>query len=429
MVTRTVALSLRQIRAAAQSRYKNQCREFFTNALGDEATARSRRSVSSMQRSMSPRRRTPKNSPFPPNVKVDRKYVDGKQVGVYYYYIFPDGTREPLPADEKAAIEAATALNQYFASKEAANFVNSVIQRRAVKDGTMNELVDDFEKEYLPGKRYSDRTLEEIGYKLEEYRRTWGETGVSEISTRILALFLNEKPVSSYIKHRGLLQDLFKFAVSQGYREDSPAALLMEKESDPIDRKPHTQEGYDKIYTIAPDWMQRAMEISVTSLQRRADLTRLHKDQIDLDRGTITVKQRKTEKYKTPVFIEIEMGERLRNAVSACLQSGMLCPYLLHRKPERISKAKLHPFAVTDGFLSKQFTKYRDLSGAYDHLPKNERPTWHSIRGFGIFLYQESGYSNEYIMALSGHASEEMVEYYADGHKAKKPVLVKAGLK
>lgn len=378
---------------------------------------------------MSPRRRTPKNDGFPPNVKVDRKYKDGKQTAVYFYYEFPDGTREPLPQDEQAAKEAAAALNQYFASQEAANFLQTVLQKRAVKAGTINDLIDDFEKEFLPGKRYSERTAEEIGYKLGEYRRTWGEMGVTEMTTRILAVWLNQKSASSYIKHRGLLQDLFKFAVSQGYREDSPAALLMEKESDPIDRKPHTQEGYDTIYKASPDWMKRAMEIAVTSLQRRADLTRLHKDQIDLNRNTITVKQRKTEKYKKPVFIEIEMGERLREAVSSCLRSGILCPYLLHRKPERISKAKLHPFAVTDGFLSKEFAKYRDLSGAYEHLKPEERPTWHSLRGFGIHLYQKAGYSNEYIMALSGHASEKMVEYYADGHEKKKPVFVKAGLK
>lgn len=378
---------------------------------------------------MSPRRRTPKNTGFPTNVKVDRKYSDGKQVGVYYYYIFPDGTREPLPAGEKEAIEAATALNQYFASQEAANFLDSVLRRRAVKAGTINELIDGFEKEYLPGKKYSERTKSEIGYKLEEYRRVWGNLGVSEFTTRALAVFLNEKPLSSYIKHRGLLQDLFKFAVSQGYREDSPAALLMEKEAGDIQRKPHTQAGYDSVYKVAPDWLKRAMGIAVTSLQRRADLTRLHKDQIDLNRNTITVYQGKSEKYKKPVYIEIEMGDKLRESVSACLRSGILCPYLLHYRPERISKSKLHPFAVTDGFLTKQFAKYRDESGAYDHLPKNERPTWHSLRGFGIFLYQEAGFPNEYIMALSGHASAQMVEYYADGHKEKRPVLVRAGLK
>lgn len=380
---------------------------------------------------MAPRRRSPKNTGFPPNVKVDRKYdkETGKQIAVYYYYEMPDGKREPLPSNEAQAKETATALNQFFASKQSSDLLARVIQKHAGREGSVNQLIDDFEKHFLPQKKYSESTHKEKLYKLAEYRRTWGTQEVSAIVTRDLALFINEKPTSSYIKHRDLLRDLFGFSCHQGYRNDNPAAVLMEKTGEDVERKPHTQEGYNAIYKIAPDWMQRAMEIALTSLQRRADLTRLHKDQIDLARGTITVEQRKSEKYKTPVFIEIEMGERLRTAVTACFQSGLLCPYLLHRKPERISKKKLHPFAVTDGFLTHEFARYRDLSGAYDHLQPSERPTWHSLRGLGIFLYQEAGYLNDYIMALSGHASEAMVEYYADGHKAKKPVLVKAGLK
>lgn len=378
---------------------------------------------------MPPRHRTPKNQKLPDNVKVDRKYKDGRQVAVYYYYNMPDGTREPLPKEEKAAIEVAAALNQYFAGQDVERYLSRILKKRTSRAGTVNQLIDEFEQHFLPEKRYSKRTLEEKLYKLAEYRSEWGEKAVVDMRTRDFAVFLNKKPNNSYIKHRILLQDLFGFAAHQGYREDNPAAVLMEKTSEPVKRKPHTQDGFDAIHKIAPDWMQRAMNIAVTSLQRRADLTRLHKDQINLERDTITVLQQKTLKYKTPVYIEIEMGPRLREAVSACLRSGMACPYLIHCKPERISKAKPHPFAVTDNFLTKQFAKFRDLSGAYNHLSPEERPTWHSLRGFGIFLYQEDGYSNEYIMALSGHANEKMVEYYADGHKVKKPVLVKAGLK
>lgn len=380
---------------------------------------------------MAPRRRSPKNTGFPLNVKVDRKYdkETGRQTAVYYYYLMPDGTPEPLPADEAQAKSTAIALNQFFAGQQAADLLARVMQKKVGKDGAISQLVGEFEKHFLPQKKYSDSTLKEKQYKLAEYRRVFGSQDVAGITTRDLALFVNEKPTSSYIKHRDLLRDLFQFSCHQGYREANPAANLMEKTGEDVVRQPHTQEGYDTIYKVVPDWFQRAMEIAVTSLQRRADLTRLHKDQIDLERGTITVEQRKTEKYKTPVFIEIEMGERLRKAVNACFQSGLLCPYLLHRKPERISKAKLHPFAVTDSFLTHEFARFRDLSGAYDHLPPAERPTWHSLRGFGIHLYLEAGYQNSYIMALSGHASEDMVEYYADGHKVKKPLLVKAGLK
>lgn len=379
---------------------------------------------------MAPRRRTPKNAGFPPNVKVDRKYdkATGRQTSVYFYYQMPDGQQEPLPHDEAQAKAAATALNQFFAGKESTNLLTRVMQKHDGRDELVNQLIDEFEKHFLPQKKYSKSTLKEKLYKLAEYRRVFGVREIASITTRDLALFINEKPTSSYIKHRDLLKDLFGFSCHQGYRNDNPAAVLMEKTGEDVVRQPHTQEGYSAIYKITPDWMQRAMEIAVSSLQRRADLTRLHKKQINLERGTITIEQGKTEKYKTPVFIEIEMGERLRTAVNACLQSGLLCPYLLHRKPERISKAKLHPFALSDSFLTHAFAKYRDQSGAYDHLPPSERPTWHSLRGFGIHLYQEAGHQNDYIMALSGHASEQMLEYYADGHKAKKPVLVRAGL-
>lgn len=375
------------------------------------------------------RRRSPKNVGFPPNVKVDRKYEDGKQIAAYYYYVMPDGKREPLPSNEAQAKSTATALNQFFASKQSGDLLARVMQKHGSKEGTIGQLINEFEIHFLPDKKYSKRTREEIDYKLAEYRRLWGDQGIAGIGTRELAVFLNDKPKSSYIKHRGLLHDLFRFSCHQGYRKDNPAGETLVKESDDVQRKPHTQEGYDAIYKIVPDWLQRGMEIAVTSLQRRADLTRLHKDQLDLARGTITVKQGKTEKYKKPVFIDIEMGPRLRKAVIACLQSGLLCPYLLHRKPERISKKKLHPFALSDSFLTHEFAKYRDLAGAYYHLPPHERPTWHSLRGFGIHLYKEAGETDDYIMALSGHASEKMVEYYADGHKEKKPLLVRAGLK
>jgi enterobacteria phage integrase len=380
---------------------------------------------------MAPRRRSPKNTGFPPNVKVDRKYdkETGRQTAVYYYYLMPDGKPEPLPSNEAEAKATATALNQFFAGRESGDLLTRVMQKHSSRQGLLNQLIDEFEKHFLPQKKYSASTLKEKLYKLKEYRRVWGLREVSAVNTRELALFINEKPTSSYIKHRDLLRDLFGFSCHQGYRNDNPAAVLMEKTGEDVRRKPHTQEGYDAIYNIAPDWMQRAMEIAVTSLQRRADLTRLHKRQLNIDAGTITIEQGKTEKYKTPVFIEIEMGERLRKAVNACLQSGMLCPYLLHRKPERISKKKHHPFALSDSFLTHEFAHYRDLSGAYNNLPPAERPSWHSLRGFGIHLYQEAGYPNEYIMALSGHATEGMLEYYADGHKQKKPILVKAGLK
>src|SRR3990167_7995247 len=82
---------------------------------------------------MAPRRRTPKNSGFPPNVKVDRKYdkATGLQTSVYFYYQMPDGQQEPLPHDEAQAKAAATALNQFFAGKESTNLLSRVMQKHS----------------------------------------------------------------------------------------------------------------------------------------------------------------------------------------------------------------------------------------------------------------------------------------------------------
>ena len=66
--------------------------------------------------------------------------------------------------------------------------------------------------------------------------------------------------------------------------------------------------------------------------------------------------------------------------------------------------------------------------GVYNHLPKIERPGFHSIRALGIWLYGKAGYPDEYIMALAGHATEKMKAHYSEGHEKAKPVKVSAGL-
>jgi len=51
----------------------------------------------------------------------------------------------------------------------------------------------------------------------------------------------------------------------------------------------------------------------------------------------------------------------------------------------------------------------------------------HSERALGIWLYGKAGYSS-YITALSGHATEKMMNTYADGHEKAEPILIQSGL-
>lgn len=380
---------------------------------------------------MAPRRRGPRYRDLPPNCEADPK-PNGR---VYYRYVAPDGQRMSLGSDKAVAISAAIELNLTFSEKK--DLVAKVLGRQHValpspENPTLPILVAEFQTHVLAERRHSDRTREEITYKLNEYCRIWPERLVKSFTVRDIATFLSEKTANVHTKHRLLLDTLFAFACQQGYRNDNPAANLLKKRQPDRVRQRHTLEGYRQIHAVAPDWMKRAMDIALRSLQRRGDLTALRREQVDLAKNTITIRQKKTRNFREPVFIEIEMGPELRKAVEACLASNIPCPFLLHTRPKRITaqvrQAKEHVFALTDQYLSKAFSKYRDLAGAYSHLSQNERPTFHDLRALGIWLYQQAGHDDEYISALSGHSTERMLAHYKAGHETVKPRKVRADL-
>ncbi|HPY42450.1 MAG TPA: tyrosine-type recombinase/integrase, partial [Thiolinea sp.] len=304
---------------------------------------------------------------------------------------------------------------------------------------TLFELLAEYEEHVLVGERKTPdlipRTESEKRYKLNRYRALWGERLITSISVQDIASFLNDLSKTSkhaYIKHRSLLKDLFAFSIHQGYRDTNPAEVTRTITAPERKKHRHTLEGYQAIRAIAPDWLQNAMDIALLSLQRRSDLTGLHRNQIDLEKNTIRILQDKTRNYSEPVYIEIEMGEELRAAVDRCLNSGLDCPYLLNTKPLRITKkiqaAKPHLYAITSDHLTKTFQGYRDKSGVYEHLDAKLRPSFHPLRALGIWLYEKAGHDYAYISALSGHATDRQLQAYKAGHEAPKPKKVSAEL-
>lgn len=365
----------------------------------------------------------------------------------YYYYIMPSGELEPLGKNRKEAIEVAHALN--LALRPSGDKATLILQKlntppepiklQQPTSNIMLKLLAEYDELILIGERKEpnliSRTESEKRYKLNKYKATWGERLISSISVQDIASFLNDLSKTSrhaYIKHRGLLKDLFAFAIQQGYRDTNPAAVTRTITAPERKKHRHTLEGYQAIRAIAPDWLQNAMDIALLSLQRRSDLTNLHRDQIDLEKNTILILQSKTRNYNEPIYIEIEMGEELRAAVDRCLNSGLDCPYLLNTKPLRVTKAiaaaKPHIYTITSDHLTKTFQAYRDKSGVYDHLDIKLRPSFHSLRALGIWLYEKAGYDDAYISALSGHATDRQLQAYKAGHEAPKPRKVSADL-
>jgi len=351
----------------------------------------------------------------------------------YYYYTMPNGIREPLGKNRAEAIEASIILNK--ALRPSGNRASLILagENRPQPLDSLEKVIDEFKKHFIPEKNYSKKTMQGKELLFKQYINKWGDNGISEITTITIAKFLNPMTASVYQKHRVLLSQIFGFAIHQGYRNDNPVNATMVRTAPKRKRKKHTIEGFNAIRAISPDWLQRAMDIALYTLQRRSDLVGIKiKEHIDMDKKTIRILQDKTRNYKTPVYIEIGMGETLFEAVTACVKSKTLCPYLLHYKPKRISqqtKSKTHPFSITSGYLTEQFRIYRDKSGVYDNIKRELRPSLHDLRGLGAYIYEKEGFSRDYIQLLTGHASKEMLDHYIQGHEEIKPVQVRADLK
>ena len=381
-------------------------------------------------------------SPRRPNRLARNLKIMRNQSGTYYYYKMPDGKLESLGKNipESVAIDAATALNIALTDQE--SLVNRIARRAEElrnynpRNPPMSQVLDEYShmlRIALENEKQAKNTVSIKLSKIEEYMGIWSKIRVQDMRTFDLNNLLKTKTPHAQQKHVPLMRDIFRYAITSGYCDINPADQLKAKEPEARIRHRHTFDSYMQIYKISPDWLKRAMDIALYSLQRRSDLVEIQiaKD-IDIQSCSIKILQRKTRNYKTPVHINIKMGGPLWSAVSDAITSPTHCPYLIHCRPARMDRrdiaAKPHPFAILPDYLTKQFKKWRDKSGVYDHLQPNERPSFHDIRALGIMLYFKAGYPKEYIMALAGHATEDMTNHYIDGHEQTQPLQVAAGL-
>lgn len=380
---------------------------------------------------MAPKKRNSNNSDLAgTNIKVS---VKGDKE--YFYYIMPDGSHAALAhGDRKSSIEAAHLLNREL--RPSGSIVNRIINtppKPTTKNPLLIEVLKDFELEWLPEQNYSKRVMQDRVQRINRYREEWRHARIADLDTFAVATFLRKFSAESAIKHKQVLEPLFRFAASRGYETQNPMINIEKRKVPKRKRARHTWAGHLAIYNAAPEWLQRAILIALYSLQRRSDLIAINiREHINIESRTIRVLQQKSRNYDKPVFIDIGMGEELFGVVTAAIKSDVPCPYLIHYRPERIKDdaraAKPHPFAVTAEYLSKAYSKVRDAVGVYNHLPVLERPGIHSLRALGIWLYTKAGYSDEYIMALAGHATEKMKAHYTEGHERAAPVKVSAGL-
>ena len=373
---------------------------------------------------MASRPRTIKNRKLPPNL-----YPNGK----YWRYRNPiTGLMTSINRPLEDAIKLARAANAKLAPVMAGDGELLMILT-GDRLPTMRNLVERFEAEWLKDRGYAARTLVEIQFKLERYRQDLGGQLIGQLDVLAVAEYLDGFSNNAYTKHRGLLIQIFAFAVAKGLAERNVAELTLVKKESEKKRQRHTVNGLNAIINAVttPAWLKRAIRLALASLQRREDIVTWMKSAADMEKNTLTVSPGKTQGYDNPIHLKITMGAALREVVGECLRSPIVSPYLIHYKPKSRRReqidAKDHWTSVTPDYLTKEFSKARDAAQAYDHVPAGERPTFHEIRALGAWLYEQQEFPQTYIQALMGHADEKMTRHYQDGHDTKQIEYVEVG--
>ena len=212
---------------------------------------------------------------------------------------------------------------------------------------------------------------------------------------------------------------MVQYALKKGYivGTHNPVSTLTEQIPTKRITKRHTYEGWNAIYDHkeCPSWLRCAMNIGLTTLQRRGDVCN-----IKMPKSTdtyIEVIQQKTQKYSNTGYIKIEITPALREVINEC-RDNLVSPYLIHRKPRNRKFARegeLDFTKVTPDFLSFEFNRIRKLANPYPNLTLSEQPGFHQGKALGIYLIEQQ--TKEYPQQLAGHASVNMTKNYGKGHE------------
>ncbi|MDH1518462.1 phage integrase Arm DNA-binding domain-containing protein [Acinetobacter johnsonii] len=374
---------------------------------------------------MAPRGRKSGNLDLPPHVEVDKK-PNGT---MYFRYLLPNGQRKSLGKDRNEAIKAAQALNTVLErNPDIVSKILSSVEKAHKQSNIPNfgQALDEYEKLHLPKKKLAKNTLVNVTANIGKYQDMWGQFYCTDITLLMISEYLKQQTDFQAEKHRSQLIDIWKYLVANGWAPDNIAEKTLKPIRPEKVRTRHSNESLEIVKAVCPPWLKLAIDLALHSIQRRADLVVMERSSINIKDNTMTVLQHKSLNYDKPVFIEVDMHPELREVVLLCIEHSMRlrCPYLIATRPDRINEqirnAKLHPFAVTEDHITKQFKKYRDLSGAYDHLQLNQRPSLHDLRALGIYNITQK-YGKKYAQALAGHATVKMTDHYLEGHEAPKP--------
>jgi hypothetical protein len=356
----------------------------------------------------------------------------------FYRLTLTNGVRKSLGKDKIQAIQIANEYNRIM--RPATGLVVDDLIKASGRETTeqllpfsdhVDRLMEIILKEESPSKQLADTMLNDAA----RVKAFFKGIPCQEISLEHVNGYLNQyhPDASANVHNRklGFIEKLINYAIDQSLMLDNPAARKMKKRKKKgKERQRLSLDAFKLIYAVAPLWLQTAMELALQASQARLEISRIKYNIkkpkegqcgcVWLDTpangiyGTLFIHRQKVEE-KEASHVAIPIGLVLKGIIDRS-RDGVLCPYIVHRVPERHNKQSAetdHRYQLDPNYLSRTFSAVRDSINLYDHLELIQRPTFHEIRALSARLFSDMGIDPQGRMA---HTDAKSTKIYVRDH-------------
>jgi integrase len=275
---------------------------------------------------------------------------------------------------------------------------------------TLGDVIDPYRLEVLPLKR-SDRTREDEGKALDRLKAVFGHMLPDDLTAQALYKYQDTrrskeaKPVPVAARHEvALLGHVFTKAIRWGVARSNPVRGMDFGERS-AKRAQVPIEQVEALKAVAGERLSVAIDLAVSTGQRRGDLLKLRRDQLTND--GIVFKQ-----SKTGAGVLIEWSEDLRAIVDRAkrLAPQIPCEYLI-----RTRKGKQYSAEGFSAIWQRAMAKHVRAGG--------QRFSFHDLRSVSA----DGAATAEEAQARLGHASVQTTKrhYFGRSHESQAPQVTR----
>lgn len=358
-----------------------------------------------------------------------------KATGQYRFTLIT-GKRKSIGTDRVMAIAIAKEYNLRM-RPETVPSVESLIRDSGGLNGEAQPFshhIDRIMARAVADEKPSQSTLDDWNNDAIRVKEFFIDIPACDIELEHVNQFINRyhADASANVQNRkvSFLKKLFSYAVDESLMMDNPAARKKMRRVEDKKRKRLALDNFIAIRNAAEPWLRTAMDLALQTTHARLEVSRIKYSIREpkngvcgcvwLDQpengiyGTLYIHRQKVQK-KEASHVAIPIGEELKRIIDDSRDS-VASPYVVHRISERNnkrSKEVSHPTQVAPDYLSRSFSALRDKLGLCDHLPMDERPTFHEIRALAAHLFDSQGIDPQGRMA---HSDAKSTKIYTSNH-------------